>query len=78
MTSLTVGVHAHTLIGAAEALVANEPGLAAARAGEARAAGAAEVGLARMPSRSGSNNMPTGSSTRARLASTWLSEVPSR
>lgn len=41
MSSPTIDVHAHVLIGAAEALLVGEPGLAAARAAEARAAGPA-------------------------------------
>ncbi len=42
-----VDVHAHVLIRAAEALVADEPGLAAARADEARAAGEASAAVNR-------------------------------
>lgn len=43
----TVDVHAHLLVGAAEALVADDPRLGAARAEEARAAGPASAGLNR-------------------------------
>jgi aminocarboxymuconate-semialdehyde decarboxylase len=43
MTSPTTDVHAHVLVPAAEALVAEEPALAEARAAEARAAGPASA-----------------------------------
>ncbi|WP_116103858.1 amidohydrolase family protein [Amycolatopsis thermalba] len=45
--SRVVDVHAHVLVSAAEALLANEPGLAAERAADARGAGAASAAVNR-------------------------------